>query len=300
MRDRAEGLGTGRNCKVITTCFVAREIGADTEITGHRPGPFIHCQNFPTRERVLELVAYIYELERTVDPGVESDTILVNNDVGWEKGNRYLESIRDSKIFSGRLKVINRENYGRSFGGYNKAYEVFRDQYEYWTFTEDDILVTGDQYFRICIDTFEKKQNTGFVAILGLSREVRLHAHGGVGTTRADVLDRLYRKLGRLPHSGRGQPQSHPDIILQGEVPFTNSIKRLGYELVIVEATRPVYAYAYDHMRGIDAGFFPSEAWWEARDVGVRNRIARVLREALRWASRLTRLRRLIGFGEGS
>jgi hypothetical protein len=241
-----------RNCKVIATCFAGgREIREETTILGDPPGPFEHSQNFSTPEKVLELVAYNYELERKVDPGVESDTIIVNNDVGWEKGNKYLESIRNTKIFSGQLVVINRENYGRSFGGYNRAYEIFRRQYEYWTFTEDDIMVIGDKYFKICIETFNRKQKTGFVAIQGLSHSIGLHAHGGVGTTRVDVLDTVYSKFGKLPHCERNQSQAYDDIILHGEVAFTNSIMNFGYELVNVKTARSLYSYAYDHMRGI-------------------------------------------------
>ena len=220
-------------------------------MNGDPPGPYEHSQNFPTPEKVLELVAYNYELERRVDPGVESDTIIVNNDVGWVKGNKYLESIRDTKIARGQLLVINRENYGRAFGGYNRAYGMFRNQYEYWTFTEDDILVIGDKYFKICIDAFNRKRRTGFVAIQGLSHAIGLHAHGGVGTTRVDVLEMVYSKLGKLPHCEATQSQAYDQIIVHGEVAFTNSIMKLGYELVNVRADRPLYSYAYDHMRGI-------------------------------------------------
>lgn len=239
-----------RHCKVITTCFVGRTVRKRTRISGNPPGPFTHCQDFQTPEKVLELVAYVCELERTVDPGVECDTILVNNDVGWDRGNTYLESIRDTKTFAGHLRVIHRDNYGRSFGGYNSAYEQFGHQYQYWTFTEDDILVLGDNYFRICIDNFEKRPGTGFVAIQGLSRHIRPHAHGGVGTTRIDVLDRLHQTFGKLPHCERHQSQAYDDIVLHGEIAFTNSLLRMGYGLVNVESAQPLYVYAYDHMRG--------------------------------------------------
>ena len=61
--------GMKNNCKVITTCFVGRAVRQETAIDGYPPGLFEHSQNFPTPEKVLDLVAYIYELERKVDPG---------------------------------------------------------------------------------------------------------------------------------------------------------------------------------------------------------------------------------------
>ncbi len=280
-----------RNCKVITTCFVGREVREDTEFAGDPPGPYIHCQNFATPERVLELVAYIYELERKIDPGVECDTVLVNNDVGWKRGNAYLESIRDTKVFAGRLRVIHRENFGRSFGGYNKAYEVFGHRYRYWTFTEDDILVLGHHYFRRCIETFEAQPDTGFVAIQGLSREIILHAHGGVGTTRIDVLDRVHRQFGKLPHCEQHEPQAYDDIVTRGEVAFTNAIRQIGYGLVEVKADQPLYVYAYDHMRGRDHwDLLAQNGAWSVRH--ARRRAFQVYAQARALGSRLKRLGR--------
>ncbi|MBI4178982.1 class I SAM-dependent methyltransferase [bacterium] len=219
-------------------------------MSGDPPGLFTHCQNFPTPEAVLELIEYSCEIERAIDPGVEVDTIIVNNDVGWERGNKFLDSVNDTRTYSGRFKVIHRENYGRSFGGYNRAHELFRDHYDYWTFTEDDILIVGHQYFKRCIEAFNKHERTGFVAIQGLSREHRLHAHGGVGTTRIDVLNAVRAKFNKLPHCERHRPQDMSAIIFEGEIAFTNAIAELGFSLVTAESPEPLYSYAYDHMRG--------------------------------------------------
>jgi len=252
-----------KNCKVITTCFIGREVREEDDIVVDPPDLFLHTQYFPDPDKVLELVALIRELEVKVDPGVESDTIIVNNDVGWEKGNKFLESIHNTDIFAGKLKVITRENFGRSFGGYNRAYEIFRNQYDFWTFTEDDVFVIGDKYFKLCIDTFRKTPKAGFVAILGLSEEIRLHAHGGVGTTHVSVLDEVYKKWGKLPHCERHQPQSYEDIIRYGEVAFTNAIKTLGYALVNVESDCPLHVFAHDHIkqtRSVDHVGFRSPA----------------------------------------
>lgn len=265
-----------KHCKVITTCFIGREVREKTMIEGTPPGFFHHAQNFPSPKEVLELVAYLCELERSVDPGVETDTVLVNNDVGWQPGNQFLQGIADSRTFAGRLRVIHRENYGRSFGGYNRAYEVFREEYEYWTFTEDDILVIGPNYGRLCIDRFNAGPNTGFVAIQGLSTDHALHAHGGVGTTRVNVLGAVYQTFGALPHCGRDQPQTFDNMVETGEIPFTNRISQLGYDLVEVKATSPLYAYAYDHMRGIR-----SNTWRQKSRLGI-HRLQYAARSAIR------------------
>jgi hypothetical protein len=238
-----------RNCKVITTCFAGREVREETDTCGDPPGPFMHSQNFPDPRSVLGLLEVVHEIERKVDPGVECDTIIVNNDAGWKEGNRYLASIDGTKTFSGILKILTRENYGSSLGGYNYAFEQFRNQYDYWTFTEDDILISGDKYLTRCIETFERRDDTGFVAIQGLSSHRALHAHGGVGTTHARVLDAVHRTWGSLPHRLRHESQDAMDHAVWGEVLFTNLMSRMGYQLVTVESEVPLYTFAYDYMK---------------------------------------------------
>jgi hypothetical protein len=247
-----------RNCKVIATCFVGRVVRENTTVCGNPPGFFNHSQNFPNEESVLDLIKLNYDLECRTDPGVECDTIIVNNEVGWHKGDDFLASINNADTFSGKLKVINRKNCGRAFGGYNEVFEVFKDDYDYWIFTEDDILINGKEYFRICIDEFEAEPNIGFMAIQGLSslglyRKIILHAHGGVGITHINVLNRLYNELGSLPHCKENDAQDYASIIEKGEIAFTNLIFQLGYNLRTVKSKPPLYSYAYDYMRGISA-----------------------------------------------
>ena len=185
----------------------------------------------------------------TVDPGLECDTIIVNQDTGWEKGNRYLASLKGAKTFAGELKVVTKPNYGNSLGGYSYAYERFREDYEYWTFAEDDILITGDRWLARCVATFERYDDAGFVAIVGLSKEFALHAHAGMGTTHVSVLDAVRKLWGSLPHRQQDETQRDVDHIVFGEVLFTHLIFRLGRRLVVVDAPSQLYTFAYDYIR---------------------------------------------------
>jgi hypothetical protein len=233
----------------------------------------LHSMNFPTEDAVLDLIKLNVEQERTVDPGIPCDTIIVNNDVGWEKGNRYLDSINNSQAHSGIIRVLHRGNWGRSFGAYNEAYQRFRDEYEYWIFTEDDIFINGDNYFKIARDNFNRHDKTGFVALLGISNkglyseigESFKHAHSGAGITHVKILDELNRKLGKLPHSERTESQTYEDCIYNGEIAFTNEIIKLGYELKTIESDVPLHWFAYDFMRGkrvdLTPRFLPLMKW---------------------------------------
>jgi hypothetical protein len=262
------------NCKVIATCFAGKSLREKTEIVGNPPLMVDHSQNFPSKESVLDLVKLNVEQERTVDPGVPCDTIIINNDTGWEKGNKYLDSINNTAAHSGIIKVLHGANWGRSFGAYNEAYQNFKNEYEYWIFTEDDILVNGHNYYKIAIENFNKRENIGFVAIQGVSThgldgesgEHAKHAHGGCGITHVKILNELNKKLGKLPHCDKTESQSYEDCIIKGEIAFTNEIMKLGYELRTIENEYPLYWFAYDYMRGIRVNakptLLPLIKWW--------------------------------------
>lgn len=266
-----------RNRKVIATCFAGRPSRLEHEVCGNPPGVHLHAQNFPDPESVLELVTINRLIEASVDPGVACDTIIVNNDVGWTEGNRYLDSIDGTRTFSGEIKVIHRENFGTSLGAYNHAYAVFKQAYDYWTFTEDDILINGHHWLSKCLATYTRRADTGFVAIEGLSSDWALHAHAGVGTTHVSVLDEVERAWGALPHRQRSESQTKKDHTVFGEVMFTHLISRLGRRLVTVESERPLYTFASDYLMA-------------ARGLTVKVKTPRrkLLPRILRRASRLT------------
>ena len=256
--------------KVITTSFVPRAVRLSTDLSGNPLGYFSHSQNFTAREQIIDLIKYTLEVESEVDPGCDTDIIFVNNQIGWSDGDEYLNSINGKKIKRGCIKVIHRENIGRSFGGYNSAVKIFGSEYDYYIFTEDDILINGDHYALRGIDAFINCANCGFVAYQSISEQFRqcsredsLHAHGGVGLTSYMVLDQVIQKYENLPFSSSPADQTYESIIERGEVAFTNVIHKMGYNLIAINEEIKLYEYAYDRMRGISKRRYasPSERW---------------------------------------
>ena len=245
--------------KIITTSFCPRVVRESAELTGNPLGYFSHSQKFTTPESIIDLIKLNIEKELSCDPGADVDLIIVNNDTGWKLGRSYLDGIDNIKLPRGIVRIFHRENYGRSFGGYNFAFEKLRTEYDYFIFTEDDILLTKDNYALLGIESFEKINNCGFVAyqsltdksFLNLSKEDTLHAHGGVGLSSTKVLTNLYKKSGNLPYAIQETSQDYEDIIRYGEVNFTNKISKLGYRLINIPSDTKLYSFAYDEMRGI-------------------------------------------------
>ena len=251
--------------KVITTSFVPRTVRLKTILAGCPAGYFTHSQNFVTEESIIELIKLNIEIELKCNPGVPVDLIIVNNDSGWSEGNRFLESINGKELRYGKVHVLTKNNFGRSFGGYNYAFKTLGNNYDYFIFTEDDIVIGRDGYASIGIENFHNTKNCGFVAYqaistvaLNLPPEDALCAHGGVGLTSVSVLNEVVKRYGSLPHADANSSQEYINIIRNGEVAFTNKIYKLGYHLISLPNDIKLYDFAYDLMRGLDVKRFPS------------------------------------------
>lgn len=143
------------------------------------------------------------------------------------------------------MHVLVRENVGLSFGAYAFAFQRLHHQYGHWLFTEDDVIQVKSGYLPVYLDLLQGGK-IGFVATVGLAGyHDELHAHGGCGFTSGEILDRVALQFGGiLPHArvepvmerGRrsGNPVfNHGPFCKDGEVPLTNSIQKMGYELVL-------------------------------------------------------------------
>lgn len=213
-----------KSCKIIAISFAE---GRDVRTNVYFPS---HNQDAGSSEDLRQMVEDLFSLEIKQDAGVPMDIYLINSDVGYERGNKWLNEINGTKTKNGILYVLHRENIGGSFGAYDFAYRALRDKYEYFMFTEDDLFIFGDRYYKKAINMFEK-YDLGFLSFIDIEwvRNI-IHCHGGVGLTHKKILEQVFRKFGELPHAKDFWDK--PQVIRDGEIPFTNSIHDMGYELV--------------------------------------------------------------------
>lgn len=236
-----------RCCKVIAIYFGPR----------HKP---------PTNgEEMLKHAKFILEKEREIDPGVDMDTIIVNNDAGFELGNEYLDSINGTKTKRGRIRVFHRENVGISFGAFSHAFGMLRDEYDYWFFIEEDIVPKVDKYYSTCMKKLDSDDNLAFVGVCGVNvYKDKLHCQGGIGISHTKYLGPIFDERGMLPHL-QGKPdlnnwkQTIKPHLLYGEVEFTHCLVRKGFD--ITDA-----AVGAKRVRDYDSPFvLRREIWWMYR-----------------------------------
>lgn len=249
-----------KNCKIISTCFNDnREIREQTTFCGIPSGLYNHSQKFPTKESVLNLIKLNVEQELTVDAGLEVDTIIINNDTGWIEGNNFLNSLHNTTTKNGKLLIEHRKNFGRAFGGYNYAFEKYKNIYDNWIFTEDDVLINSKIYYKKLLEEYNTFDRIGCLAIIGYNFEnfrgqvgsEFMHAHGSVGLYKKNILEKIYAiNNGSLPHVKEHESQNYANQIEFGEIKFSNTVKKINLD--IIKSMHKTYNFAYDFIRNIN------------------------------------------------
>ena len=260
---------TAKVAKVIATCFKAKKVVNKTALCGDPLGFYNHSQNFTTEKDFINLINYLIDLENNSNPGCERDLIIVNSDIGSQNANNFIESLNNKKISHGKILTLNRKNIGMSYGSYSDAFIKFRNYYDYFLFTEDDMAIIRDNYLKIGLDIFKTSKDIGFLAYIGINKYTddnrwkqpgikkkdAISCHGATGLSSTIILNKVIQTHGCLPHH---KGLDYNKSITYGEVAFPNSIIQLGYRLSELPKEIILTEPTYDLMRGIKYRRYPT------------------------------------------
>jgi hypothetical protein len=184
------------------------------------------------------------------------------------EGNNFINEISGTKIPGGQIICLTRENIGRSFGSFSDAFAKYKDNYDFFLFTEDDIIIAKDNYLKIGLDLWHANEKCGFIAYISTTKIGKWHweplnldsktaysCHGATGLSSSKVLKEVFKKHGCLPHYKGAEYYSD---ITYGEVAFPNSILQLGYKLIDLPKNAILSIPAYDLMRNIQYRKYPN------------------------------------------
>ena len=142
-------------------------------------------------------------------------------------------------IGSAKVDVVERKNIGLSYGAWSDVFDIYRNDHDYFLFTEDDYFFVLDGFDQYMVKKFKQLPNTGYFCMMtvGPSAEYPnepVHAGNSIGLSSTKVLNELWEKYGCLPHDR----QENKDIEsryasgeFKGQTGQSNAIYQLGYEI---------------------------------------------------------------------
>lgn len=238
-----DSINSKKGAKVIACYFGNRR---STGTAGR--GPY-------NAKEAYKMYEFIWNIECTVDQGYPQDTIFVINEllptdpINDQKDvdlcTKLVESFNCKKTANGRAYVLKRPNIGLSFGAFDHAFNMLKQDYDYWLFTEDDQVIIGKNVFKTAIKQLllPNEKINGFVATVGVNRDWGPGAFGGCGLSSREILKKVethhfsnYHNRPCLPfyyvptHTPN-VPQTTESHEWYGEVAFTLYIHQMGYYL---------------------------------------------------------------------
>jgi len=95
-----------------------------------------------------------------LDAGYEHDLLVayINRDIIPEVKNKYGKVIYESKIVNGS------DIPKRAFGAYRYFFDKYKDQYKYFGFVSDDVLIRSANWLKRCIEPLKKYPGLGWVS----------------------------------------------------------------------------------------------------------------------------------------
>ncbi len=253
--------------RIIATCFLPKKVVKKTLLTGDPLGFFYHSQNFTTTIDIINLLKYNIKIEEDIDPGLKRDLIIVNSDVGNLQGNNFLNSLNEKEINKGKIIIYHRNNSGLSFGAFSDAFKKYRNHYDYFIFTEDDLSIIKENYFKYSTEIFKKNKHNGFLSFISttkikgsiakklkIKKNESIGCHGFCGLSSSYVLGKVYDKFGKLPHN---DGNDYKDGITYGEVKIPLEITRAGFKIINQPDNEYLALPSYDLMRGIITRKYP-------------------------------------------
>lgn len=142
--------------------------------------------NLPIRQLIPEIIDNVTK----VDVGFATDTFFVVNKSNT-KDDLMLNKYHGMPTINGKIRVVSRDNIGLSFGGYLDIFNQYKNEYDYWFFTEDDVIVYHPNYIKEFIDELIVSDST-FIALAPVSDYIKPHCGGGCGLTSTNYMNEVY------------------------------------------------------------------------------------------------------------
>jgi hypothetical protein len=135
-----------------------------------------------------------------------------------------------SKIQKSKVVVVEKPNYGMSYGLFSYVYGMYKDQFDYYIFIEDDRVFVLDNFDDLLINEYKVLPNCGYLC--GMVGGDVPHAAITEGIASAKSLGMVWSKFGKLRHNEKAALGENYFINeSEGQVSFSRAFLAVGLNL---------------------------------------------------------------------
>ena len=110
-------------------------------------------------ENKLDTIKFNLECHKHYNAGVDYDIVIIDNGSPNDATQGYLKYLEKEE----NIRVFHRENIGFSFAGFKYAWELLKDEYDYFLFNEQDGVPSKDGWLLEILQKFHSEKEIGAV-----------------------------------------------------------------------------------------------------------------------------------------
>ena len=214
-------------------------------------GPRREWSDRDSIEESRKIINCWLNLLKTVNYGEGMDVVFVNSEPdSYQDNEKYksfvsmLNNLKGKKIKTGgKIMIEHRPNMGFMLGAYNYAFNKYKEDYNYFWFSEDDrfniiegSLVNGIEKIESSKDT---KKPVGFICTQAYIRRGKFRStgcRGSAGISSSEILKKMYDETTGLPHFSMRKYKAREDHSNMGlaekmEYKLVDYIKKNEYKI---------------------------------------------------------------------
>ena len=205
---------------------------------------------------VIELLQRQIAHLKTFDLGYPTDLLIVNHDKGSVDALEFLQSIDGETLRNGKVIILNRPwvSNDLSFGSYKYAFHKFKEDYDYWYFNEDDVIIEHPHIMLDMINLLESDTSLGYIATSNFQNGIHkfqydeegyiiatgghiAHAHGGCGLTSTTIFKQVCEKFPEFMQTANileeSQTREYANVYTDDmeEINFSHMFIKAGYKM---------------------------------------------------------------------
>lgn len=182
---------------------------------------------------ILSFVKQSIQNEINIENGYETDVVYVFNESPKMEGMVHILTYSDKPTKNGKIIIEKRPNKNGSFGAYYDMVKKYQNEYDYFFFCEDDVLIYKDNYIKEFIDFCDSDECIGFVSLAPIhnGKHYPIHSGGGCGLTSKDKFMCVNSVNEINEYNSGGDINTPYQQLTFLEVTFTNKFIKSGLEL---------------------------------------------------------------------
>ena len=207
-------------------------MGKCLKIIGCYLGKRSGMHNTPTN--MLSFIKESITNEINIENGYETDVVFVLNESPTMDGLVYILNQNNKPTKNGKIIIEQRPNKFGSFGAYYDMVKKYINEYDYFFFCEDDVLIYKDNYIKDFIDFCNSNETIGFVSLAPIhdTGQYPIHSGGGCGLTSKDkfLIANTIEEIETFNNT-KETNQLYPTLIAN-EITFTHKFIENGLRLM--------------------------------------------------------------------